>query len=149
VSNTMQVFPGGTVSLAGSTLSGGVLAINAGASFTASGTSTIAFSQIDAAAPIVVPTGANVLIRPFTDFDGNNSGRLNILSAAATFDVDGQLTVHPVITGTSGLVKNGTGTMILAPRAAARYTYTGTTSVNAGTLQLGSTSLDAGDALPN
>ena len=90
VSNTFQLFPNGTVSVADSTLSGGVLAINAGSSFSVSGNSILQFSRIDAAAPIAVPTGGIVTIRSFHDFNGSNSGRLNLLNNMHSFDIDGQ-----------------------------------------------------------
>jgi autotransporter-associated beta strand protein/T5SS/PEP-CTERM-associated repeat protein len=135
VSNTLRVFGGGTVAVAGSTLSGGVLAVDPGASFTVSGTSVIHFSRVDASAPIVVPAGGDVTVRSFQN--GGNTGRLNLLAAAATFEVGGQLTLHPVVTGSNGLVKNGTGTLVLATTNGAPNAYTGTTQVNAGTLRLG------------
>lgn len=136
VSNALTVYPGGGVSVSNATLSGGVLEIHAGSSFSASGTSVLSFSRIDTSAPITVAGGANVTIGSFRNYDGANSGQLNILSAAATFDVEGQLTLYPVVTGSHGLVKNGAGTLILAPTDGGRYTYSGTTVVNAGTLRL-------------
>ena len=136
VSNTLQIFQNGTVAVADSTLTGGVLAINSGSNFTASGNSIVRFSRIDASAPITVPTGGTVTMQSYRDFGGSNTGRLNLLSSSATFDINGQLIVQPIITGSVGLVKNGVGTLIVAP-AGGSNSYSGTTLINAGTLQLG------------
>lgn len=143
VSNALQVYPGGTVSVADATLSGGVLALNAGSGFAASGNSIVQFSRIDAAAPIVVPAGGNVTIRSYHDSAGSNSGRLNLLTSSASFNIDGRLLVQPIIAGSNGLVKNGSGTLIIAP-AGGQNSYSGATVVNAGTLELG-----VGNALPD
>jgi autotransporter-associated beta strand protein len=138
VSNRLRVFPGSTLSVASSTLTGGTLEINTDSRFTISGNSAIAFSTIDLSSPLEVSSGANATVRSFRSSGNANTGRLNILTSAATFDIDGQLTLHPVLTGSHDLIKNGTGTLILAPTNGGRYTYTGTTQVNAGTLRLGS-----------
>ena len=75
-------------------------------------------------------------MQSYRDFGGSNTGRLNLLSSSATFDINGQLIVQPIITGSVGLVKNGVGTLIVAP-AGGSNSYSGTTLINAGTLQLG------------
>jgi autotransporter-associated beta strand protein len=55
------------------------------------------------------------------------------ISGASTVDVDGtQLTLEGVISGSGSLEKEGSGTLILA----AANTYTGATTVNAGTLAI-------------
>jgi T5SS/PEP-CTERM-associated repeat protein/autotransporter-associated beta strand protein len=143
-SNAIEVFGGGTLTVIDSTLSGGVLSLQAGAGFTAGGTSILQFSRIDAEAPIVVSSGSDVTFRSYRSHSGSNSGRLNLLSGAASLDVDGVLVLHPVVTGTNGLIKNGTGTVIVAPTNGGQYTYTGITQINAGTLELG-----AADRLPS
>jgi autotransporter-associated beta strand protein/T5SS/PEP-CTERM-associated repeat protein len=136
VSNALQIFQNGAVTITDSTLTGGVMTINAGSSFTAAGNTIVRFSRIDASAPITVPAGGTVTFQSYRDFGGSNSGRLNLLSSSASFDINGQLTVQPITTGTSGLVKNGSGTLIVAP-AGGTNSYSGTTLINAGTLQLG------------
>jgi T5SS/PEP-CTERM-associated repeat protein/autotransporter-associated beta strand protein len=143
-SNSIDVFGGGTLTVTDSTLSGGVLSLRAGSNFTASGVSILQFSRIDAASPLVVPNGGDVTVRSYRNYSGANAGRLNLLSTAATLNVDGVLRLQPVLAGTSGLIKNGAGTVIVAPTTLGQYTYTGTTLINAGTLQLGVT-----DVLPN
>jgi T5SS/PEP-CTERM-associated repeat protein len=142
-SNVLDVSGGGTLTITDSTLSGGVLSLKSGASFTAAGSSILQFSRIDAAAAINVPNG-DVTIRSYGNYNGANAGRLNLLSTAATLNVDGILRLHPVVTGTSGLIKNGTGTVIIAPTHGGRYAYPGPTLINAGTIQLG-----AANALPD
>lgn len=142
-SNALEVFGGATLTITDSTLSGGVLSLRSGANFTASGRSILQFSRIDAATSINVPEG-DVTIRSYRNYSGSNSGRLNLLSTGATLNVDGILRLHPIVTGTSGLIKNGTGTLIVAPTSSGQFTYTGTTRINAGTLELG-----AANALPN
>jgi len=72
------------------------------------------------------------------------------LTAAATIDTeeDTSLTVSGVISGSGGLTKAGAGTLILT----ANNTYTGTTTISAGTLQIGNggtTGSIAGDIVNN
>jgi hypothetical protein len=143
-SNAIEVFDGSTVTITDSTLSGGVLSLRAGAGFTVGGTSILQFSRIDAASPITVTSDGDVTIRSYRNHGNSNSGRLNLLSTAASLDVDGVLVLHPVLTGTSGLIKNGMGTVVAAPTNGGQYTYTGITQINAGTLELG-----AANRLPN
>ena len=68
---------------------------------------------------------------------GGASGSLGsgdvVNNAQLIFDRSGTLTVNNVISGTGGIAKNGSGTVILANN----NTYAGTTVVNAGTLQVG------------
>jgi len=54
-------------------------------------------------------------------------------SANLTFNVSGTTTVSGVISGTGSLIQAGSGTAILA----ANNTYSGTTTISAGTLQVG------------
>ena len=54
------------------------------------------------------------------------------------------LRLHPVLAGSSGLIKNGMGTVVVAPTNGGQYTYTGVTQINAGTLQFG-----VANGLPN
>ena len=74
-----------------------------------------------------------------TDSTAARVGAINataIASATAAFRqfmVYATITISSVISGAIGLVKNGTGTLVLN----AVNTYTGGTTVNAGTLQIG------------
>ena len=69
---------------------------------------------------------------------GGESGALgsgNIInSATLSFNRAGTLTVGGVISGTGSLFKDGSGTVVLS----ANNTYTGPTTITAGTLQVGS-----------
>ena|GEM_PF-435547 len=138
VSNQIRVFNGSALNVTAATLSGGVLTVDAGATFTLAGAgTTLLMSRIDISAPVTVPSLASVTILSFTNSSNANSGRFNLSSAAATFEIDGSLTVQSLMTGSSGLTKNGSGTLILAPSSSATNSYTGITQVNAGTLRLG------------
>jgi len=67
-------------------------------------------------------------------------GTINFSDASPDFVINAGLTatVNSVISGSNGLTKSGTGTLIFDGSA---KTYTGNTTVNAGTLQLNSSNL--------
>ena len=113
----------------GTTINGGTLIVNSAASLgAASGSLTLNAGTLEIGAGF--STSRNVIL--------NN--------AASTIQVDPSqtYTILSPVTGTGGLIKNGTGTLSLA--GANLDTFTGTTIVNAGTLLLGKT---AGDASNN
>ena len=137
VNNAMRVYPGASLSVADSGIGYGILTLDPGSSFTVSGSSLLQFSQINTSVPLVVPSGSSTFYT-FMDTTGANVGRYNLLSAVATFEVAGTVSMEPLIAGAFDLVKNGVGTLVLSPGFGGANLYTGTTQVTAGTLQLGS-----------
>lgn len=108
---------GGSVSVGGATVSSGCIVTNVASS---AGTLTLA--------------GGSTLLKM-------------VSAGAVNFDSSDNATISGSITGTTGLVKDGTGTVTLT----GNNTYTGATTVNAGTLTvvgtisgLGTTTLNAG-----
>ncbi len=68
---------------------------------------------------------------------GFNVGDLNLMEGGAIIDTNGfGIGIQTVLTGTGGLVKTGEGQLSLS----GHNTYTGGTTIEAGTLQLGSAS---------
>ena len=118
----------------GLTMNGGTSTVNLNAggvlqtrkfSFASSGVKTINLNggtiKVDAAGGgnSFLPTGSTI----------------NVQSGGATFDTNGvSATVSGSLNGSGALAKSGSGTLILS---GANSTYTGTATINAGTLQIG------------
>jgi len=110
--------------------SAGVLNLNGNVSFTGSaGTATITSGQAlqaDGVTPAVVQPGAN-------------QGTVNLGASTRTFTIANgsaatDMSISAKIIGTGGLTKDGAGLMALS----GANTYTGTTAINGGTLNVGS-----------
>jgi autotransporter-associated beta strand protein len=110
--------------------SAGVLNLNGNVSFTGSaGTATITSGQAlqaDGVTPAVVQPGAN-------------QGTVNLGASTRTFTIANgsaatDMSISARIIGTGGLTKDGAGLMALS----GANTYTGTTAINGGTLNVGS-----------
>lgn len=123
----------GTLALGGANTFTGPLTINAG-TLTANGGAAIA----DTVAVTVNAGGA--LNLGASETIGSLAGAGDVTLGANTLTTGGDntsTTFSGVMSGTGALVKNGTGTMILS----GANTYSGGTTVNAGTLQGDTTSL--------
>jgi autotransporter-associated beta strand protein len=146
-SGTLQVGNGG---VAGS-LGTGAVTDNANLRFNTTGTTTVSGSISGTGNLTQAGTGTTVLAAN-NSYGGSttisagtlqvgNGGTTGSLGSASTvtdngtlaFNLSGNTTVNASITGTGTLVQKGTGTTILA----ADNTYGGTTSITAGTLQVG------------
>ena len=85
---------------------------------------------------VTVPAGMNFSTSGYT-LSGGTINLSGTSAAANTLTIDGgssTASISSVLTGTNGLTKAGTGTLNLS----GANTYSGTTAVSAGTLQLGS-----------
>ena len=85
---------------------------------------------------VTVPAGMNFTTTGYT-LSGGTINLSGTSAAANTLTIDGgssTASISSVLTGTNGLTKAGTGTLNLS----GANTYSGTTAVSAGTLQLGS-----------
>ncbi len=119
--NNISVSNSKTLTLAGSGISnGGALINNSGTNTWAGGFSLSADSTIHSA------SGGTLVL----------SGAGALGASVLTLDGAGSITLSGVVSGSSGLVKNGTGTSILS----GANTYTGTTTVSQGTLRIGNNS---------
>ena len=117
----------------------------------ANGTGSADFASLDITADRTVRLDAALSVSGMTFGDtatgtaagwtvNDNGNSANILTLAGTapaitvnaLGTGKAATIGAVLAGTSGLTKNGTGTLVLS----AINTYTGNTTVNAGTLQL-------------
>ncbi len=132
----------------GIVVNAGTLAVGAAGSL---GTGSLAINN-----PNTGPAGTDVLVTfnsaqtigalsgtIATPQSGVNTAKLN-LNGALTISQSGNSTFSGVIQGTGGLTKNGNGTLILT----GVNTYTGGTTVNAGTLQSSAPGDNPQGALP-
>ena len=149
---TLQVGNGGTTGNLGS----GAVTDNGDLTFNTTGTTTITpvisgsgnLSQVGTGTTVL--TGNNTYGGSTTISAGTlqigNGGTTGSLGTAATvtdnanltFNLGGTATVNASIAGTGNLTKAGAGTVILA----ANNTYGGTTTISAGTLQVGNGGTD-------
>jgi fibronectin-binding autotransporter adhesin len=160
---TLQVGNGGATGNLGS----GAVTDNGNLTFNTTGTTTITpvlsgsgnLSQVGTGTTVL--TGNNTYAGSTTISAGTlqvgNGGTTGSLGTAAsvtdnanlTFNLGGTTTISTTIVGTGNLTKAGAGTLILA----ANNTYGGTTTISAGTLQVGSGgtagSLGAGNVVDN
>ena len=81
----------------------------------------------------IVFTTSNPSITTTAGGTFNLSGTLSHDGLTLTFVGNGSSTISQIISGTGALTKSGTGTLILS----ANNTYTGETTISAGTLQIG------------
>ena len=101
---------------------GGVSAINIGGSITTTG-ATQAYTG-----PVNVTATASLIASSHTF-----SSTINLNANTLTLENTGTTTISTVISGTGNLTKDGVGTLNLG----GTNTYTGTTTINGGTLELG------------
>jgi autotransporter-associated beta strand protein len=159
VDNAALVFdlPAGSQSLGAVTGTGTLLVEGAGTVLvngtnTLAGTTTIASGNLKQGRPNVLPNGSsagNLVVNGTLDLGGEN-GTINELSGGGM--IDSTLAGTPVLTITGGgifggVMQNTAGALGIAVAGSGRVlqlsgtnTYTGGTSVNAGTLQLGGAS---------
>ncbi|CAN5216589.1 hypothetical protein BH11PLA2_BH11PLA2_02650 [soil metagenome] len=123
------------------TIKEGVLAMN-GSNVPTSGAGLITISDATTAATLQLNgTVSAATTRSFTLGDGGGLGAtINVVDVAAT------LSLNAAVTGTGGLTKSGNGTLLLT----GANNYSGTTTLNAGTLRInGNNSGATGSILVN
>ncbi|WP_367874402.1 autotransporter-associated beta strand repeat-containing protein [Luteolibacter sp. Populi] len=142
---TLQIGSGGsTGSIAGNISNEGTLVFNRSTAFTFGGLITGSGSLAKLGAETLILTGDNTYSGTTTISGGTlqvgNGGSGGTLGSgpvanngALVFNRAGDLSIATGISGTGSLTKLGTGTLVLA----ADNTYSGTTTITAGTLQIG------------
>ena len=124
------------VTLSGSNSYTGDTAVNAG---------TLAYGANDAISNSshVVVNGGTLAIATYSDtvagmqlLGGTITGSTGTLTSTSAFDVQAG-TIGAILGGSAGLTKNGSGTVNLT----GHNTYTGTTTVNEGTLRIGASNV--------
>jgi autotransporter-associated beta strand protein len=135
-----QILSGANTYSGGTTLSGGTLALN-NASAIGTGTFTISSGTIDNTSGSAITLSTNNAQNWNGDFTFAGTNDLNVGTGAVTLSANrtvttsaGTLTVGGVIGGAFNLAKAGSGTLTLT----GSNTYGGTTTISAGTLQVGS-----------
>ncbi len=142
---TLQLGNGGTAgSITGNIVDNGVLAINRSDALTLAGTISGTGTLSKAGAGTLTLTGNNSYAGTTTISagtlqlgDGGTTGSIIggiVDNATLAFNRSNALTYGGVISGTGALVQDGAGTLTLT----ANNTYAAGTTINAGTLQLGS-----------
>ena len=131
---------GGTLTLAGVNTYTGKTFVNAG-KLSAAGEAALGANPGSSAADQLTLNGGTLQSTATFTVDDSNRG-LSVGASGGTFETDAatKLTVAKVIAGSSTLTKTGEGTLALT----AANTFSGTVTVNAGTLELGQV-----DALKN
>lgn len=117
-----------------------------GTTVTAGTLRTAIANSIPSTSAVSVSSGAVVDFNSFNQSIGSLSGAGNVTLGSATLTAgndNSSTTYSGVISGTGGLTKVGSGTMTLM----GANTYTGTTTINAGTLRLGAAGVIADSSL--
>ena len=142
---TLQIGNGGTAgSIVGEVTNNGALAFNRSDTVTFGGAVSGTGSLIQSGTGTTTLTGTNTYAGSTTISNGTlqigDGGTIGTLgtgavtnNAALAFNRSDALSVANLITGTGSLAQNGTGTTILT----ADSSYTGGTTISAGTLQIG------------
>ncbi|MBP6459499.1 MAG: autotransporter-associated beta strand repeat-containing protein, partial [Crocinitomicaceae bacterium] len=121
------------------TVSAGTLAVgNATLGSTAAGTTVASGATLDLRGPVVGDEAVTINGGTLADNSPNTSSSFSgsvVLGADSIVNVEygAQLTLSGVISGGFGIAKTGTGTLVVS----GNNTYTGTTTVSAGTLRVG------------
>jgi autotransporter-associated beta strand protein len=113
------------------TADGNTLTLGTGGITIASGVqaSSIATPVILAAAQTWLNNSANALT---VNGGINNNGNLLTIDGSGSFNLN-----SGVMSGNGGITKNGTGILVMGSNPAAAHTYSGTTTINGGTVMFG------------
>ncbi|WP_266172048.1 autotransporter-associated beta strand repeat-containing protein [Dyella subtropica] len=137
---TLQVGNGGTTgAITGAVTDNGILAFNHSDNVSFGGAITGAGSLTQSGSGTLTLTGANTYTGGTTISAGTLQGNSTSLqgnianNAALVFNQTGTGTFAGVVSGTGSLVQGGSGTLVLT----GANTYSGGTTISAGTLQLG------------
>ncbi len=120
----------GTLTLSGNNTYTGATTINGGT------LQLGAAARLADATALTVGAGATFNLNNFDETIGSLAGAGNVTLGTGTLTAGGDnssTTFSGVVSGTGGLTKTGTGTLTLS----GNNTYTGATTINGGTLQLG------------